>query len=145
MTDYMGRIIPNGTLDIETLYQELENNPATGAFTSFIGVVREISDKSEKKVIGIEVEAWEEKASEKMDAIANEIGNKYKLLGFRLIHVEGMLKIGDPIVYILISSIHRKEAFAAMEEAIDRYKQESPVWKKEIYADDTSKWITTAK
>ena len=50
MTDYKGRIIPNGTFDVETLYKELEGNTATGAFTSFIGVVRDISDKTEKKV-----------------------------------------------------------------------------------------------
>ena len=114
MTDYKGEIISIGSMDTDKLYKELDGNPSTGAFTSFIGIVREISDKSEKKVVGIEVEAWEEKASEKMDEIANEIGNKYKLLGIRLLHVEGMLKIGDPIVYILISSIHRKEAFAAI-------------------------------
>ena len=74
-----------------------------------------------------------------------DFGLKYELLGIRIIHFEGMIKLGMPIVYIVISSIHRKEAFEALEEAIKAYKQRSPVWKKEIYDDGSGTWITTSK
>ena len=53
--------------------------------------------------------------------------------------------LGMPIVCIVISYEHRKEAFSALEESINAYKQKSPVWKKEIYIDGTGSWITTAK
>ena len=130
---------------MQELIEELQGNQKIGAFTSFIGVLRESSDDSEKEVVQMEVEAWPEKASDTMNKIAEEIGMKYKLMGIRLIHFEGIIELGEPIVLVAISSEHRKEAFAALEEVILRYKQESPVWKKEIYDDGSSNWITTAK
>ena len=74
---------------------------------------------------------------------ANKIGNNNNLHGIRIVHLKGKMVIGDPIVFIIIYSEHRKEGFIAMEEAIYEYKNNSPVWKKEIYEDLTSQWITT--
>ena len=130
---------------MQELIEQLKGGKKIGAFTSFIGILRESSDKTEKKVVQMEVEAWPEKASDTMNKIAEEIGVKYQLIGMRLIHFEGMIELGEPMVLVAISSEHRKEAFAALEEVILRYKQESPVWKKEIYDDGSSNWITTAK
>ena len=72
------------------------------------------------------------------------LGKKHGLLGLRIVHITGYLAIGDPIVYVVISSIHRKEAFGALEDIIHAYKNESPVWKKEIYSDGSEKWIRTS-
>ncbi|MDH5647757.1 MAG: molybdenum cofactor biosynthesis protein MoaE, partial [Candidatus Heimdallarchaeota archaeon] len=95
-------------------------------------------------VVALEVEAWEERANDTMQEIAKKILNNHNLINIGIVHLTGYLNIGDPIVYIVIKSIHRKEAFVALEEAILAYKQGSPVWKKEIYADGSSNWITTA-
>ena len=121
----------------------LENADEIGAITSFVGIVRNTSDSEEKRVIGMEVEHWEERGKTSMTDIATRLGEKYGLVGVRIFHVYGKLSIGDPIVYVVLASRHRKEAFEAMEEAIHLYKTESPVWKKEIYEDKTDKWIFT--
>ena len=142
---YIGKVLDKNSITMQELIEELQGNQKIGAFTSFIGVLRESSDDSEKEVVQMEVEAWPEKASDTMNKIAEEIGMKYELMGMRLIHFEGIIELGEPIVLVAISSEHRKEAFAALEEVILRYKQESPVWKKEIYKDGSSNWITTAK
>ncbi len=145
MTDrFDGDILTKGSITLDELIGQIPVDTQSGAITTFSGIVRDVSDKESKKVVSMEVEAWPEKGKESMQKIAVRIGERYNLLGMRIIHFTGDLKIGDLIVLIVISSVHRKEAFIAMEEAINAYKNESPVWKKEIYEDGTGNWITTA-
>ncbi|MFV2014146.1 MAG: molybdenum cofactor biosynthesis protein MoaE [Candidatus Heimdallarchaeota archaeon] len=143
--DYDGWIANIGTITLEEIITGFQPNVKTGAITTFTGIVREISDVEDKKVVEIEIEAWEDKADESMRKIAQRIGIAHHLLGVRIVHVAGNIKLGQPIVFVALTSIHRKEAFEALEEIIQAYKNESPVWKKEIYDDGSSKWITTAK
>ncbi len=140
---YNGWIAKVNSISLDDIINDLEINLKIGAITTFTGIVREISDTEEKKVVKIEIEAWEDKADASMKNIAEEIGKKHSLLGVRIIHLEGDIKLGEPIVFVVLASIHRKEAFEALEEIIIAYKNKSPVWKKEIYEDGTSNWITT--
>lgn len=138
-------VAEQGYIYMYELMKELQQlGPEIGAFTTFTGVVREISDSAQRKVVGMEVEYWEEKGNAAMRAIAEKVGGDYSLQGMRIVHVYGKLPVGAPIVFVVIASIHRKEAFAALEAAINLYKTESPVWKKEIYKDASSAWIFTA-
>jgi molybdopterin synthase catalytic subunit len=143
--DFDGWIAKVNSTNLQDLIDDLQRNLKIGAITTFTGIVREISDVEEKRVIEIEVESWEGKADESMKKIAMQIGKKYELVGVRIVHLEGNIKLGEPIVLIVLASIHRKEAFQALEEIIQAYKNQSPVWKKEIYEDGSSNWITTAK
>lgn len=143
--NFDGWIAKINTLSLEKLIQDLPSNTKSGAITTFTGLTREISDTSKKIVSHLEIETWEEESDLSMKKIAIEIGTKYDLLGVRIVHLTGIIPLGSPIVFIVLSSIHRKEAFAALEDAIHRYKNESPVWKKEVYTDGTGSWITTQK
>ena len=40
-----------------------------------------------------------------------------------------------------VSCKHRKNAFLGCAEIMDLLKAKVPIWKKEIYDDDSSKWI----
>ena len=142
---YNGWIAKINSITLDDIINSLGKDTKIGAITTFSGIVREISDTESKRVVQIEIEAWEEKADESMRTIAEEIGAKYNLLGVRIVHLEGDIHLGEPIVFVVLASIHRKEAFEALEEIIIAYKNRSPVWKKEIYEDGTSNWITTAK
>ena len=145
MSDFKGWTAEVGTISLIDIIDDLGVDGKRGAITTFTGVVREDSDASSNKVVQIEVETWEENTSESMQSIAKRLGSKYNLLGLRIVHLFGIIELGEPIVFIVISSAHRKEAFDSLEEIIHAYKNESPVWKKEIYNDGTSNWITTAK
>ena len=142
--DYNGWIAKIGSITLDEIIDDFQPNMKIGAITTFSGIVREISDAENKKVVEIEIEAWEEKADDSMADIARRIGVANELLGVRIVHLEGNIKLGQPIVFVALASIHRKEAFEALEEIIHAYKNESPVWKKEIYEDGSSKWITTS-
>ena len=142
-----GMIAPKGTVSFNELYEEaLSMMPDnTGALTTFTGVVRDTNPNETKKVVALYVEAWEEQGSKKMEEIATEIAEKHGLTLCILVHLTGELRIREPIVYVILGSQHRNEGFDALEEIIHRYKHDSPVWKKEIYEDGSSKWITTVK
>lgn len=142
---YNGWIAKVNSISLEDVINNLEDDLKIGAITTFSGIVREISDTEDKRVVEIEIEAWEEKADESMKLIAEEIGKKFNLIGVRIVHMEGKINLGEPIVYVALASIHRKEAFEALEEIIIAYKNKSPVWKKELYEDGSSNWITSAK
>ena len=96
----------------------------------------------EKKVVAIEIDAWEEKAIESLNKICSDLKNKFKLIDIKIWHAIGRIEIKDTIVYVVLASAHRKEGLQALDEAIDAYKHLSPIWKKEIYEDGSFEWIS---
>jgi molybdopterin synthase catalytic subunit len=43
----------------------------------------------------------------------------------------GDFAVGEDVVYVLVAGSHRKQVFAVLEEAVERYKTEAPIFKKE--------------
>lgn len=101
-----------------------------GAIATFTGMVRGENSKGEK-VQRLELEAYEEKANEVLMNICNEVKKKYRVLNVQIHHLLGEFSVGEDIVYVLVGGSHRKEVFAALEEAVERYKKEAPIFKKE--------------
>ena len=58
-------------------------------------------------------------------------------------HRIGALAIGDPSIVIATVAAHRAEAYAASRFAIERVKQISPVWKRELLVNGAS-WVEGA-
>jgi molybdopterin synthase catalytic subunit len=53
-------------------------------------------------------------------------------------HRIGRLQIGEAAVQIAVAGGHRAESFAACRHAIDRLKERVPIFKKEVYEDDST-------
>ena len=66
---YDGWIDINNNIDIIKLQNSMEILNKVGSVLTFTGIVRETSIKSDKKVVGIEIETWEDKADEIMRKI----------------------------------------------------------------------------
>ena len=73
--------------------------------------------------------------------IEREIQQKYDVSYVRVIHRVGALDIGEKAIIAIAYAVHRREAFAACEEAVERVKHEVPVWKEEFYMDGTSQYV----
>jgi molybdopterin synthase catalytic subunit len=110
-----------------------------GAHQIFLGQVRrdEIGDKF---VAAIEYTAFEELALEKMDAIREDIFQKYPLICMHIYHSLGIVKAGELCLFVFTSSAHRKPAIDASAEVVERIKKELPIWGKELFEDDTHQW-----
>jgi molybdopterin synthase catalytic subunit len=67
--------------------------------------------------------------------IGDEVGERWPGARVAIAHRVGSLNPGDLAVVIAAAAAHRKEAFRACEYAIDRIKEDAPIWKREIYQD----------
>ena len=47
----------------------------------------------------------------------------------------GEFKVGDDLVYVAVAGSHRTDVFPVLREAVERYKSEVPVFKKEHIID----------
>ncbi len=135
-------IYNKGEIDMPSVDDLLSELPKdSGAIMTFIGVVKEVG-KDGKKVIGLEIESYDEHANLTIKDICNEIKEKYGLSLAKIYHLKGSFKVGEPLVLVIVAGRHRKQTFQALQEAIERYKTELAVWKKEFYVDGSEEWIS---
>lgn len=116
-----------------------------GAIALFIGLVRGETLKGDK-VQKLELEAYEEKANEILASICNDLKKKQGIVDVQIHHLLGEFSVGEDLVYVLVAGDHRKNVFPVLEEAVERYKKEAPIFKKEYIMDGKSKtrayWVT---
>ncbi|MEM3382469.1 MAG: molybdenum cofactor biosynthesis protein MoaE [Nitrososphaerales archaeon] len=136
-------IYDKGKIEIVSLISDLLSNlpKDAGAVMIFIGVVREVG-KDDKKVIKLEIESYNEHANLTIKKISDDIQKKYGLYLARIYHFEGLFGVGEPLVLVIVASKSRNQAFPALQEAIERYKKEPAIWKKEVYIDESWSWVT---
>jgi len=124
-----------------------ENFQKAGAIALFIGTVRGETLEG-KKVQKLELEAYEEKANEVLSRICEELKQRDGIVDVQIHHLLGEFNVGEELVYVLVAGAHRKNVFPVLEEAVERYKKEAPIFKKEYVIDkkgETSAYWTTEK
>lgn len=109
-------------------------DPRAGAIVTFQGEPREVDR--------LDFEAYEEMATSRVNAILSELADQYELIAIAAEHRIGQVPRGQPCVVVAVSAAHRPAAFAAASAAIDRIKQDVPIWKQEIDG-DRREWATS--
>lgn len=104
-------------------------SPSSGGTVSFLGTVRD--NAKGRSVVSMSIELYESMAVKQLEAIVNEAKEKFGVNKVAVIHRYGELDVMDKIVFIAVSSGHRREAFTACMYIIDELKQRVPIWKKE--------------
>jgi molybdopterin synthase catalytic subunit len=112
--------------------------PADGALCLFVGVVRD--HHQGRAVARLEYEAYEEMALPLLQRIEDEARRRWPVTALRIVHRLGPLAVGEASVAVAASAVHRGEAFAACQWAIDTLKATVPIWKKE-YGPDGASWM----
>jgi molybdopterin synthase catalytic subunit len=137
-----------GSFGIQTLLENAKKKPdfaKAGAIAVFIGVVRGENNRGQK-VIGMTLEAYEEKANETLVNITKELQQKEGIVDVQIHHLLGEFNVGDEVVYVSVAGAHRKETFDVLHEAVERYKHEAPVFKKERIVnsngEETEYWVS---
>lgn len=110
-----------------------------GGTALFFGRVRDYSEG--KKVLRLFYECYRPMAEREIRKIVEAVKSEMAVKEIRVIHRVGWLEVGDVAVAISVSSAHRREAFAACREVIDKIKHDVPIWKKEVYEDSTQEWV----
>ena len=124
----------------EILHDVKSKNNNIGAVTSFIGYVRDFDDKPEDKLDHLDIEHYEGMTQKALQEIEKAVQNKWDLIETRIIHRVGVIQLNEPIVFIIVASKHRDNAFDACRYIIDYLKTEAPFWKKEV-SNNHALWV----
>jgi MoaE-MoaD fusion protein len=111
--------------------------PDCGAVVLFVGTVR--NSHQGRTVHGLDYSAYRPMAERLLGRLADEVG---AARGARVAvaHRLGALAPGETSVVIAPAAPHREAAYRASRECLERLKREVPIWKRERYADGTSRW-----
>jgi len=150
MTARRGSVHERESFSLNDMLRSIRNSPdfkKAGAVALFIGTVRGETDEHEP-VQKLKLEAYEEKANEVLEGICNDLKRRPGIVDVQIHHLLGEFEVGDDLVYVAVAGSHRKEVFAVLEEAVDRYKREVPIFKKEYYlsgkGEQLAHWKTEA-
>ncbi|MGQ9781710.1 MAG: molybdopterin synthase catalytic subunit [Nitrososphaeria archaeon] len=138
-------IYPKGSVDLYKILDEILKSiedKSVGAIVTFVGVSKDVSTVSEKRVKNVSIESYKQEADKVVQRICDEIKRDFSLSYITIIHLEGEFNPGEPIVGVVVASKSREQAFQAMMRAIERYKKEPPIFKKENYFDGLSEWLS---
>jgi MoaE-MoaD fusion protein len=119
-------------IDTRKLVEALQR-PEDGAVVAFDGVVR--NNTKGRPTLYLEYECYEEMAKAQMTRIGLEIAERFAIGRIGMFHRLGRLDIGEASVVVVVTAPHRKPAFEAALEGINRLKREVPIWKKEFFVD----------
>ena len=109
------------------------SGPGMGGVVTFTGAVR--NETKGRAVVKLDYEAYTPMAEAKMAEIASEAHAQWPGSRVAIHHRVGTLLPGEVAVVIAAAAPHREAAFAACRHAIERLKQDVPIWKKETFAD----------
>ena len=119
-------------IDTLSLVRRLQRGE-DGAVVTFEGVAR--NNTKGRPTRYLEYECYESMAIKMMAQIGCEIAHAFQVGRVGMIHRLGRLEIGEASVVVVACAPHRKPAFEAALEGINRLKRLVPIWKKEYFAD----------
>ncbi|MCU4434565.1 molybdenum cofactor biosynthesis protein MoaE [Acinetobacter bereziniae] len=130
--------IQDSALRLES-FDPIQNFPECGGIDFFIGTVR--NHHEGKAVKSLKYTSYAPVSEKMIRQIEQEIQQQFAVPYVRVIHRVGTLEIGEKAIIAVAYAAHRREAFAACEEAVERVKHEVPVWKEEFYQDGSSQYV----
>ena len=142
-TQIKSGIYEKDEINLSNILFSLKTHPEiqeVGSILTFTGIVRNTS-KDGKLISSLEIDAYEELANQSIDKICKEIREIPGIVDVIIIHFKGVFEIKDELVHVIIASSHREEGFKALRLAVERYKKEIAVWKKEVFLDGNSEWV----
>ena len=118
----------------------LSDDKSAGAHSIFLGQVR--NDKiNERTVKAIEYSSYDEMAEKEALKIKDIIMSAYSDVNDVVItHSTGIVKAGELSLFVMVTAGHRDQATRACRHAVEMIKENYPVWKKELFDDDSHRW-----
>ena len=133
----MDRIVSEA-IDCRAIIDEVTGEDR-GAVLTFAGTVR--NTNLGRTVRSIDYHAYESMARKELEKLELETAGRWPGVKIRIVHRIGRLDLGEASVFIAAAGAHRDESFAALRHAIDRLKEDAPVWKRELYEDGSEAWL----
>ena len=106
---------------------------ADGAVVTFEGTVR--NNTNGRATLCLDYEGYEAMALKLMARIGGEIVKTHAVDRIAMVHRLGRMLVGETSVAVVVTAPHRRPAFDAALEGINRLKKLVPIWKKEHFVD----------
>lgn len=135
--------VQENLFDLQSITQQLKKLHNSGASVTFEGYVRDF-DPGQERLDLLELEHYPGMTEKALSSIESLARHRWHLDDIYIVHRYGKLKIGEPIVGVIVFAKHRKEAFEACHFIIDFLKTDAPFWKKEI-TNQQSYWVDAKK
>jgi molybdopterin synthase catalytic subunit len=101
-----------------------------GAVVCFSGVVR--GSEEGRPIAAIDYEAFQAMAEHQFHKLFDEMEKRWPVESVRLVHRTGVVRVGEPSLWVEVVAPHRAEAFAACQWLIDEMKRVVPIWKRPV-------------
>jgi len=126
--------------DISVSLERMSDKQGAGGHSVFLGQVR-ADVINGKRVKAIQYSAYETLVKAEADKIVNEIFSEFSdAQSVDIIHSTGTVNIGELSLFVLVSAGHRQHAIEACAKTVEMIKERLPVWKREIFEDDSHIW-----
>jgi len=103
---------------------------AAGAVVSFAGRMRGTASDG-APLDRLVLDHHPERTAESLRAAAEQVARRHQLEALAIVHRAGAISPGEAIVWVAAAAAHRRAAFLAVDEAMDRLKTEAVLWKRE--------------
>jgi molybdopterin synthase catalytic subunit len=125
---------------ISWLIEKMNSRTDSGGHMIFLGQVR-ADEINGKKVKAIEYSAYVELVTAEAEKIKKLIFTEFSdVKSVDIIHSTGIVPAGRISLLVFVSAGHRQQAYQACSKTVELVKQSLPVWKKEIYEDESHTW-----
>ncbi len=136
-------ILVSGPIDsslIVDYIDRLSGDKGSGAHSIFLGQVR--NDKINGRTVeAIEYSAYKEMVEKEAQKIKDTVLKAYSDVNKVVItHSTNIVKAGEISLFVMVTAGHRDQATRACRHAVEMIKENFPVWKKELFDDDSHKW-----
>ena len=124
---------------LESLVAAAKQSPDSefaGAIATFTGRVRPREGPDDDYTEYLEFEKYDAVAEQKLAAIREEIESREGVYRVVMHHKTGVVEAEVDIVHVVVLAGHRREAFDAVEDGINRLKAEVPLFKKEVTVEE---------
>jgi len=112
----------------------------TGGHSMFLGQVR-ADEINGKCVRAIEYSAYDAMVKAEADKIKEIILSEFSdAKTVEIVHSTGIVNAGEVSLLVMVSAGHRHHATGACSKTVELVKEHLPVWKKEIFDDDSQSW-----
>ncbi|GAA3766407.1 molybdenum cofactor biosynthesis protein MoaE [Microbacterium kribbense] len=131
-----GPIVTSDVIDIVTLRAGVVSESA-GALVEFCGIVRNHDHGRDIRSLDYEAHPTAQQVIEQCCRDVSASTGLPVIAAHRI----GPLQIGDVALYAAVAASHRKEAFDACEELVEKIKRNIPIWKRQYFPDGVSEWV----
>ena len=131
-------------LPVDQVHAFMRMDSAAGGVVTFEGAVRPEVDDTHGDLLRLDYDAYDVMALQQLRNLCEQARQRWSVRRMAVLHRIGSVPPGELAVIVAVACAHRAEAFDACRWLIDTLKKDVPIWKKDVFEDGFTRWVTPA-